>query len=34
VSGARTAGLGAGLFLGVLAVAGIAATIALLQLNN
>lgn len=34
VSGARTAGLGAGVFLGVLAVAGIAATIALLQLNN
>jgi len=34
VSGARTAGLGAGVFLGVLAVAGIAATIALLSLNN
>lgn len=34
VSGARTAGLGAGVFLGVLAVAGIAATIALLSLSN
>lgn len=34
VSGARTAGLGAGVFLGVLALAGIAATIALLSLNN
>lgn len=34
VSGARTAGLGASVFLGVLAVAGIAATIALLSLSN
>lgn len=34
VSGARTAGLGAGIFLGVLAVAGIAATIALLSLGS
>lgn len=34
VSGVRTAGLGAGIFLGVLAVAGIAATIALLSINN
>lgn len=34
ISGTRTAGLGVGVFLGVLAVAGIAATIALLSLNN
>lgn len=34
VSGARTAGLGVGVFVGVLAVAGIAASLALLSLGR